>query len=229
MAGKEKHPVITRRAPAPAVVLAALLGLLLAVATLLVGLATSAQAHDVLIGTTPADGATTAVVPASLMLTFGAPVLAIGTVIIVTGPAGQVQTGKVVLFGNVVTQHLRPGSPAGRYNVVWRVSSADGHPVSGQFSFTARAPSPGTPATTQGPPATTGTTSSSTTSTSPAPVTTGAASASTPSTAEPAGQSSALWWVIGVGVLLLALLLTAAYLVTRKPRSTPQDERDPKS
>ncbi|HEY5249468.1 MAG TPA: copper resistance CopC family protein [Dermatophilaceae bacterium] len=228
MAGKEKHPVITRRAPAPAVLLAALLGLLLAVAALLVGVATSAQAHDVLIGTTPADGATTAVVPARLTLSFGAPVLALGTIIIVTGPAGQVQTGKAVLTGNVVTQHLRPGSPAGRYNVVWRVSSADGHPVSGQFSFTARTSSPRQPA-----PATSTTPTTATATVPAVPATT--ATTSPPdgpgTAASRTSDASSLWWILGggAGAVALVVVLLVRFIAARRTRTTPDGEPDPPS
>ena len=132
------------------------LAILVAVAALLVGSATVAQAHDVLVSTSPADRSSTAVVPAQVTLTFAEPALAIGTDIVVTGPSGQVQSGTPVLVDNTVAEHLRPGSPAGRYTVTWRVTSTDGHTVSGRLSFTARAPSPAQQAT-------------ATTSTSPRP------------------------------------------------------------
>jgi hypothetical protein len=45
---------------------------------------------------------------------------------------------------NTVTQSLEPGAPAGTYTVLWRVTSVDGHPVSGRFTFTAIAAAPGT-------------------------------------------------------------------------------------
>jgi copper resistance protein C len=115
----------------------------LAATALLLGAAAAAEAHDILVGTSPADQSTVAVGPAQVTLTFDQPALAVGTEIIVTGPAGQVQTGAPVLVDNTVTEHLRPGSPAGRHTVVWRVTSADSHTVSGRFSFTASSPSPG--------------------------------------------------------------------------------------
>ena len=55
------------------------------------------------------------------------------------------QVGEPRLVDNTVTQALQPGSPAGRYVVEWRVTSADGHPISGTFSFTAAAPGTGEP------------------------------------------------------------------------------------
>src|SRR5215211_5427577 len=66
------------------------------------------------------------------------PPLALGTRIVVTGPSGQVQSGRPE-FDNRVGQALQPGAPAGSYEVIWRVSSDDGHPVSGRLSFTVRA------------------------------------------------------------------------------------------
>jgi methionine-rich copper-binding protein CopC len=180
------------------------LAVVLAAAALLVGAATPAQAHNILVGTSPADGSTAKVVPAQVVLTFNEPALAVGTEIIVTGPAGQVQSGAAVLVNNTVTERLQPGSPAGQYTVVWRVTSTDGHPVSGRFSFTATSPSQGQRAT-----ATTATNSPT----------------STP--ASTSGQSTTLWWVV-VGAVVVVLLLVV-FIRTRSPRTTPHDERDHKS
>jgi hypothetical protein len=180
------------------------LAVVLAAAALLVGPATAAQAHNILEGTSPANGSIEKVVPAAVTLTFNEPALALGTEIIVTGPAGQEQSGAAVLVNNTVTEHLQPGSPAGPYAVLWRVTSADGHPVSGTFSFTATSPSPG-----QRPTAT------------PATI-----SAISPPANGP-GQSTALWWVMAFGVLVLLPLVV--FVVTRKPRVTPSDERDTES
>ena len=38
---------------------------------------------------------------------------------------------------NTVAQSIGPDAPAGTYTVQWRVTSADGHPISGTFGFTA--------------------------------------------------------------------------------------------
>jgi len=176
------------------------LAVVLAVAGIMAGGVTAAEAHDILIRTSPAGGSVVAVVPVHVMLTFDQPALAVGTEIIVTGPAGPVQTGAAVLVNNTVSEYLRPGSPAGRYTVVWRVTSIDGHPVSGKFSFTANSPSQAQQAT----PIT------STTSTTPGK----------------SGHGSALWVVAG-GTLVVLLLV--GFIITRKPRITPHDERGPES
>jgi hypothetical protein len=79
------------------------------------------------------------------VFTFDQPALALGTAIVVTSASGQqVQTGSPSVVDNTVTQPLQPGSPAGAYTVVWRVTSVDGHPISGGLTFDAKAASTGT-------------------------------------------------------------------------------------
>ena len=97
-----------------------------------------AYAHNVLISVSPADGSTIDVAPAAVVLTFDQPAQALGTEILVSGPGGAVvSTGKAILVNTTVSQELRDQRPAGTYTVTWRVTSADGHPVSGHFTFTA--------------------------------------------------------------------------------------------
>ena len=104
----------------------------------LVSGATAASAHNSLASTDPADGATVAVAPAVVTLTFNEPAQALGSQIRVTGPDGAVvSTGDVVLSGSSVAENLVDARPAGTYTVAWRITSTDGHPVSGSFTFTA--------------------------------------------------------------------------------------------
>jgi methionine-rich copper-binding protein CopC len=119
---------------------------LLAIAALVIG-ANPASAHNVLKSTSPVDGKKVARTPSSVILTFDEPAIALGTKLVVTGPEGPAQTGKPRLVDNTVTQDLQPGAPAGTYTVDWRVTSADGHPISGSFTFTAEAAAAGIPAT----------------------------------------------------------------------------------
>lgn len=134
--------------PVPGSTLKALAGsafsALVALAALQVVVAPSAAAHDVLIKTIPADGATVGKVPASVGLVFDQPAQQVGTKIVIAGPDGPVQQGQPALVNDQVRQRVIPGSPAGHYTVTWRVTSADGHPVSGTFSFTARQAAAGT-------------------------------------------------------------------------------------
>jgi copper resistance protein C len=157
-------PPVTTRAPRARV---QRVRLLCAAATLLAACVASlapagpASAHDVLLSTDPADGAVVTVPPGQVKLTFAEQALAIGTRMRVTGPDGTVvSTAPVQVVGSYVTQPLGTGLRPGRYSVLWRVTSADGHPVSGSLSFTlagsaAAAASdvagPATAATTGGP------------------------------------------------------------------------------
>jgi methionine-rich copper-binding protein CopC len=127
-------------APAPAGrALAVLAALLLALAALLVA-APHASAHNTLVGTDPADGATVATPPTHITLTFDQPAQALGTEIVVLGPDGAtVSTGAAELVDSTVAQALAADLPAGAYTVQWRVTSADGHPLSGELAFTATA------------------------------------------------------------------------------------------
>lgn len=118
-------------------------GVLLALALSLV--AAPAYAHDALESTNPADGQTLAQAPSAIVLTFEEPPVALGAQVVVTGPSGPVSSGAPHLDGSVVTEDVQPGAPAGRYTVEWRVTSDDGHPVSGTFGFTAQAAAAGTP------------------------------------------------------------------------------------
>jgi copper resistance protein C len=100
--------------------------------------ASPASAHNTLISTNPADQETLQSAPQAVVLTFDEPAIAMGTQVVVTGPSGQVQQGQPRLVDNTITEDLQPGAPAGAYTVAWRVASADGHPVSGTFSFSAK-------------------------------------------------------------------------------------------
>lgn len=212
-----RHHLVVRRRPRA-------LAIVLAVTALLMGAASTAEAHDSLRGTSPEAGSTTAVAPGGITLTLSQPALAVGTTVIVTGPAGPVQTGKAALSGSTITQRLRPGSPAGGYTVTWRATSADGHPVSGRFSFTAAKASPGGSATATTPamPAT-----PTITTPSAAPTTSAAATPASSAPAVATGGTSALWGLLAGSIVVLLLLRT--FFVRREPRSTPEGERDPRS
>jgi methionine-rich copper-binding protein CopC len=100
--------------------------------------ASQAFAHNSLTSTNPADQEMVQGSPRAVVLTFDGPVIATGTHVVVTGPSGLIQQGKPGLAKNTVTQDLQPEAPAGTYTVSWRVTSADGHPLSGTFSLTAK-------------------------------------------------------------------------------------------
>ena len=113
------------------------LSVLAVLAVVVLGTALTASAHDVLETTTPAAGSTVERMPQSVSLTFTEQPLSIGTQVVVTGPSGAVQQGAPTVAGRVVTQAISPSAPAGSYTVTYRVTSDDGHPVSGTFGFLA--------------------------------------------------------------------------------------------
>jgi methionine-rich copper-binding protein CopC len=119
--------------------LRALLGAAILAAALL-GTVAPASAHDVAEATSPASGATVATPPEKVSVTFNRNPLALGSQIVVSDAAGtNWADGAVEIVDNVAAQKLKPGAPAGLYTVTWRVASSDGHPIEGNFTFTATA------------------------------------------------------------------------------------------
>jgi methionine-rich copper-binding protein CopC len=172
---------------------------------MLVSVARPAWAHDVLRSSSPGDGTHVERPPAEVVLTFDEPALAVGTEILVTGPSGSVATGPPRLVDTEVRQSLA-GGPAGAYTVVWRVTSADGHPVSGTFGFTADQASAST-STMSSPGTTTTSAATGPTTTTSMPAT--AAATSPGAAAEAAGGFPRLGVVLTAAVVALAALVVA--------------------
>lgn len=93
--------------------------------------ATPASAHDRLQSSSPAAGAVVADAPTEVRLDFSDAVLDLGGVVVVADADGRDWAdGPLSISRGTVTQKLRPGAPAGAYQIRWRVVSADGHPIS---------------------------------------------------------------------------------------------------
>ena len=107
-------------------------------------IAAPAQAHDELLSSDPAPGSTADALPGLLTLTFSG-VLATdpgASEVAVTDAAGTSLTdGAPVVADTVLTQQLA-GEASGVVTVLWKVVSSDGHPISGEYSFTVIAPAP---------------------------------------------------------------------------------------
>ncbi|YAL82925.1 copper resistance CopC family protein [Dermacoccaceae bacterium W4C1] len=111
-----------------------LLAPVLALMTILLGIGIPrASAHDRLVSSDPADGSTVQQLDA-VTLTFNESVLGTGARMSIAGPDGT-STGAASVADTKVTRDLDSTTP-GRYTVTWRVTSSDGHPISGEFSFT---------------------------------------------------------------------------------------------
>lgn len=108
--------------------------------------APQAAAHTELDLGSPGAKATLAGLPPQVTLTFSDEMTQKYAKVAVTGPDGEsTASGEPEVQGKTVTLPLEAGSPAGRYTVGYRVVSADGHPVSGSYTFTVKAagsPSP---------------------------------------------------------------------------------------
>ena len=166
------------------------LALAVAASVVLLGLGVpAASAHDALVAATPADGATAAAAPTEIALEFSGVVQELGAEAAVTGPqGGAVAQGAAEVAGTTLAQPLAPGLAAGTYSVAWRVTSADGHPLSGTTTFTVTGGAAAAPGPVQEASAT-----------------------------QPAGSSSGLAVGIGAAVVLvLAVALAARQLRVRR-------------
>lgn len=105
-----------------------------------------ASAHSALVGSDPADGASVAVGPPTVTLTFNEPLQESFPALTVVGPDRNYwQEGEPTVTGRTISTSLRELGPAGEYLINYRVTSADGHPVEGQLRFTLTAAGQGTP------------------------------------------------------------------------------------
>lgn len=100
------------------------------------GTATPALAHDELRSSTPAAGAQLATAPDTARLVFSAPLDPLFVQTAVTTPDGsRWEAGPTRVEGATVVVPLRTDVPAGEYTVAYRVTSQDGHPISGGVTY----------------------------------------------------------------------------------------------
>lgn len=116
----------------------------------MLGLATPALAHNVLVDSDPKDGASVEAGPQTISLTFDQAVNGgenLNTVTVI-GPDNThwEAVGEPTIKNNTVTAQVRPLGPAAEYTVGYRILSADGHPVTGSVKFTLTKAGTGTPA-----------------------------------------------------------------------------------
>jgi methionine-rich copper-binding protein CopC len=126
----------------------------LATALLIAGMAMTgmavASAHAVRVAADPAPDASLTVAPSRVSATFNEALHTDFAAMTVVGPDGNLWSdGTAQVQGAMASVGVRPLGPAGTYTVNYRVTSADGHVVSGSWSFTLTVAGSGTP----GPPA----------------------------------------------------------------------------
>ncbi|MEV7632669.1 copper resistance CopC family protein [Microbacterium sp. NPDC089318] len=173
-----------------------------AVATLAV--AAPASAHDELVSSTPAAGAQLATAPTEVTLTFSNELLSLdensGTAMTVVDESGEDWVdGAPVVSADTVTVPLSGGMPDGAYAVTWQVVSSDGHPTSGEYSFSL---------------------ASAEASAEPSATPTESAAEQPTESAQPAAQSETAPWplLVGLGVVLVAAIVTVIVTAARRRR-----------
>ncbi|MGI8948079.1 MAG: copper resistance CopC family protein [Ornithinimicrobium sp.] len=182
---------------------------------ILIGWAPAALAHDELTGTEPASGETLQQPPAELTLTFSGELTDLGAWVEVSGPLGSALDGTPEIEGDRLSQPLSTDVPSGDYEATWRVTSQDGHPISGTFDYTVQEPaSQGTqPLEARADAAPRGGQASPTTV---APAQEGDPPASTDAVASQSGDTEAagvapwMWALVGAALLALAAIGTVA-------------------
>jgi methionine-rich copper-binding protein CopC len=102
-----------------------------------------ASAHERVVSSTPAPGATLVAAPESVALRFQGRVT--GVSVDVRDACGRSLPGEVTISGAQVTATVRPESLAaadiersGQWNVTWRAVGADGHLAEGHVPFVVR-------------------------------------------------------------------------------------------
>lgn len=136
LAGPALCPSWSRRGPALLAV-GAVLSLVLVAALITVIRAAPASAHAKLATVTPAADARLTTPPTQVVVTFADPVNASFATVVVTTAAGvSVARGEPTVQAGTITQPLSPNMLSGTYRIAYRVTSEDGHPVTGESRFT---------------------------------------------------------------------------------------------
>ncbi|MFX0594354.1 copper resistance CopC/CopD family protein [Melissospora conviva] len=117
-------------------------GLLCLTLALLVLPAAPAQAHAVLVSSSPVPESVLSSAPSEVVLTFSEPVSRIPDKVRVIAPDGsRADRGEPVFENTLVRIPVDPGAGRGTYLVSYRVVSADSHPVAGGYTYSVVVPS----------------------------------------------------------------------------------------
>lgn len=195
---------------------AALVGLVATVALAMLGTAGPASAHDVLVSSSPANGDVLNAAPSAVSFTFNDPIQNFNPILEILGPNGNnFATAAPTIDGTSISVPFAAG-PAGNYRAIYRIVSADGHPVAGQITFTL-----------------TDTAAGQATGTPPQIAATQTAAAATAATGQNAannalggsssGGGTGSWLLVGIGIVaVIALIMLVG--AKRKPGSGPHQQ-----
>jgi methionine-rich copper-binding protein CopC len=102
--------------------------------------ASRADAHAQIISTVPKSNATIKILPAFVYIDFDGNLMdfadGINSIQITDSKGKRVDTNKNFLGGARLSTTLKAGVKPGKYKVMYRIVSEDGHPVNGYFYFT---------------------------------------------------------------------------------------------
>jgi methionine-rich copper-binding protein CopC len=105
-----------------------------------------ASAHATRVATDPVENTELSQAPQKVSATFNEALQPQFGAMTVVGPDGNLwSTGDPQVDGAVISVGVRPLGPSGTYTVNYRVTSADGHVVSGSWSFRLTVSGTGTP------------------------------------------------------------------------------------
>ncbi|MGO3328322.1 copper resistance CopC family protein [Gordonia sp. (in: high G+C Gram-positive bacteria)] len=123
------------------------IAVIVAVVALLGGFfAGPASAHSARTGASPEDGASLDTAPDRVTLTFNEDLQKAYATLKIVGPDDHFwQKGEPTIDGRDIWVPIDGLGPEGEYKVNYRVTSADGHPVQGQTTFTLTKAGAGTP------------------------------------------------------------------------------------
>ncbi|MEK4080371.1 copper resistance CopC family protein [Solibacillus sp. FSL K6-1126] len=114
--------------------------ILLSILAALFILVPNAAAHTYLDTTNPEDGAVVTELLQSIELTYTGKIEVGSTFKVISSNGEEIETVSMDLVDGVLTGTFDSPLPNDDYTVEWNSISADGHPLSGQFSFTVDAP-----------------------------------------------------------------------------------------
>lgn len=199
---------------------------LLVAASLSVGVA-PASAHSALVSSDPAADATVTAPLDRVTLTFSEAPLAgldAGLRIEVRDGSGRdVSTGAVEVSGTSMSKAVALAD--GPYRVLWRYVSPDGHPITGEYGFTASGVSATTPSAAP---------SASRAPSTPPPSRAATSEPTATATVDPAGATAhaghppiAVWVIGAIAVLAAVAAATAAVVRRRSARPAVHDDATP--
>ncbi|QBJ96642.1 copper resistance protein CopC [Rhodococcus sp. ABRD24] len=153
----------------------------------------TAAAHSAVTASTPENASQIATAPPQASITFNEALQEKFASLTVVGPDGNLWSkGDPTVQGNTVSVPLDGLGPVGEYTIAFRVTSADGHPVSGTRVFTLTQEGTGTPG----------------------PKANGQSASSSDDTSS--GQNWLIWVFVGAGVVVFG---GGLWLALRKPRA----------